>query len=115
MVVERIVGLTAGSPDAHEARASQESELVGDGRFAEADESRQVADAAFAMAECVDDPHPCGVAEQLEDIGNRMDRSRRQQACGNVGQRDDVGRMSCLAGVVGGRIYGWWMWTDRHY
>ena len=70
MVVERVEGQTAGAADADEARGAQQTQLVRDGRLGQADERGQVADAALTVRQRIDQPHPGGIAEQLEDIGN---------------------------------------------
>jgi hypothetical protein len=74
VIVEGVIGMAAGSPDANEARGAEQAKLMGDGGFGLPDQCRQVAHTPFAVAERVDQADPCGIAEQLEDLGNRVDR-----------------------------------------
>ena len=50
VVVERVERDAAGAAHAHEPRGAQQTQLVRDGRFGQADERRQIADAALAVA-----------------------------------------------------------------
>jgi len=79
LVVERIEHHAAGAPGAHDAHAAQEAQLMRDGGLAEAEQTRQIADAQLGTGQGVEHPHARGVAEQLEGVGER----RR----GRVGQQ----------------------------
>ena len=52
-----------------------------DGRLAETDKGGQIAHATLPVAQRVDEPHPRGVPQQLEDFSDRVD------ACGPSSRR----------------------------
>ena len=71
VVVEGVEDHLARRGGADEAHAAQQPELVRDGRLAEAEQRRDVADAELGARERVEDPHAGGVAEDLEGLGER--------------------------------------------
>ena len=77
MVVEGVEGLAAGTADTDQPRGSQQPKLVRHGRFAQAHERGQIADATLTVRQRVYNPHAGGIAEELEDIGDGLDRVGR--------------------------------------
>lgn len=73
MVVERIVREPSGAPDPDEPGGAQETQLMRDRRLAETEQRGEVADAAFAVGQRIHDPDACGVAQELEYSGHRLD------------------------------------------
>lgn len=73
MVIERVVRETTCAPDAHEPGRAQQAQLMRDGRFGEADELRQVADAALPVGQRVNEPDARRIPEELEDLGDGLD------------------------------------------
>ncbi len=73
VIVERVEGQTSGAPHTYQAGGAQQTKLVRDRRFAQANERRQVAHAAFAVRERVDEPNARRVAKKLEDVSDRID------------------------------------------
>ena len=72
-------GEPPGPPHAHEPCRPQQSELMGNGRFGHPDERGQIADTSLAVGQGVHEPHARRVAEQPEDLRNRLDGSRTQE------------------------------------
>lgn len=79
VVVEGVVRKPAGPAHPDQTRGAEKPELMRHRRLGHADERRQVADATFAVRQGVNQPHACGIAQQLENVGNRLDRARTQK------------------------------------
>ena len=79
LIVERVEDLPAGAPRAHQPHAAQQPELVRHGRLADADQRRDVADAALAAGERVEDADAGGIPEDAERVARSPRRSRSQQ------------------------------------
>ncbi len=74
---------------------------MGDGRLGDSDQFGQVAHTALSVTERVDEPHACGIAQQLEHFGHGMDGAGSQQSRPHVLQCGDVGCVH-VASVGGG-------------
>src|SRR5262245_24618958 len=101
VIVEGVKRHPPAPPRTNEPRATQEPQLMRNGRLTEADERRKVADTALAMRERVEQPHAGWISEQFEDIGDGLDSAFRQQSRTRFSQ---CGRIRCVklpAGVVG--------------
>ena len=83
LVVERVEDHAPARRGADEAHAAEQPQLMGDGRFAQTEQSREVADAQLGPRERVEDPDAGGVAQDLEGLGQRGDR-RRSSSSGSV-------------------------------
>ena len=59
----------------------EKPELMRDGRLADAENLRDVADAQFAAGQDIEDPYAGRVAEDLEGFGKPFDQVRFQQLC----------------------------------
>ena len=80
VIVDRVVDQPPGAARPDEAHAAQQPQLVGDGRFADANERGNVADAELAGRQGIEDAHARRIAEHAERVGERFDRSRRSSA-----------------------------------
>jgi hypothetical protein len=69
LVVERVVHQPAVAPRTHEAHAPQQAKLMRHGRFAQAQESGEIADAQLRARERVEHADTCRVAKHLERFG----------------------------------------------
>jgi hypothetical protein len=78
MVIQRVKSETSGPADANEVGGSEQTKLMGHGRLAQAHQRRQVAHTPFPMRQGVDQADPRGVAQQLEDVGNRIHGGRAE-------------------------------------
>lgn len=90
VVVKGIEGQTSGAAHAHEARASQQAELMGDRRLRHAHEGRQVADATLAVTERIHETYASRITQQLEDLSHGIDVTSGQQTGADVRQRAGV-------------------------
>jgi hypothetical protein len=79
LVVERVEHEPAIAPRTHQAHAPQQSELMRNRRFAEAQERGEVADAQLRARERVEHTDPCGIAEHLERLSQGDDRGLGQK------------------------------------
>lgn len=101
MIVERVERLSPCAAHTNEPGAPKEPKLMGYGRLGELDQCRQIADAAFAVTQRVDQTHAGRIAEQPEDVGHRLHGPGRQQALlhrGEDGRITDVGGLARLGG-----------------
>jgi hypothetical protein len=78
MVIERVEREAAGAPDSYETRGSQQAKLMGYGRLGQSDQRRQVTDTSLAVGEGIQKPDARRIAEQLEDVGHRLDDAARE-------------------------------------
>ena len=101
MVVERVIGQPAGPPDADEPSGTQQPQLMRHSRLTEANERSQVADASFALCQDIDEPHPRGVAQELEDVGHLLNGLRWQKQSRHPLERCGVRGVALIAGEVG--------------
>jgi hypothetical protein len=69
MIVERVVDQLPGASWSYQTGVAQETQLVGDGRLAEAEQLGKLADAQLSTRDGVEDADPRGVAEDFEGIG----------------------------------------------
>ena len=72
VIVERVKGQTSGAPHTYQAGGAKQTKLVRDRRFAQTNERSQVAHAAFAVRQRVDQPNASRVAKKLEDVSDRI-------------------------------------------
>lgn len=93
MVVETVERETAGPSDTHQPGSPKEPELVGHGGLGQFHERRQVADAAFAMRQGVEQPDTRGVAEEFEDFGHGLQGLPCQQSGPEAFEQ---GRVGCV-------------------
>jgi hypothetical protein len=70
IVIDRIEGLPAFSPHAHEAHGAEKTKLVRDGRLADPDFRCEFVDAKLAVAERVEDLHARGITKDAERVGD---------------------------------------------
>ena len=96
MVVEGVEREPAGAADAHEPRGAEQTQLVRDGGLGEAHERREIADAALAVGQRVDQPHARRIAQQLEHVGDRFDGAAGKQALLELRDGRGIGRMALL-------------------
>ena len=73
LVIKRIEDHPTLSPRPHDARVSQETQLMRDGGFGHAELEREVTDTQLGAGERIKDSHTCGVAEHAEDLGQPLD------------------------------------------
>jgi hypothetical protein len=79
VIVQRVKRLPAIPAGADQSRRTQEAQLVGHGGFGDADQRGEVAHTPFPMGQRVEDPHPGGVGQELEDLGHRLQRDAVEQ------------------------------------
>ena len=101
MIVERIERHAAGPPDTDESRGPEQPQLVRDGRPGQAHECRQVADAPLAIRQRINQADPRGIAEQLEDVRDSLDRSPAKQTGLDVRKRGWIGGVRLRADEIG--------------
>ena len=113
MIVEGIESHAARAPDPDETGGPKQSELVRDRRLGQADERRQIADAAFAVGQGIDQAHARGITEEFEDFRDRLQGPPAQQTRFHVRQGGSVVQMRLSArevldavGGVPSRAYG---------
>ena len=108
VVVNRIERKPAGAADAHQPRAPKQPKLMGDGRFGHADQTREIADTAFALHQRINQAHAGGIAEEPENVGHRLNGLSVNQPATNRLEHLRICRMRGLAGQVErGRRLGW--------
>jgi hypothetical protein len=73
VIVGDVIDVAADATRLDEAHAAQQAELVGDGGLGQAEQAGEVADRNLGPGEGVEDPHPGGVAEDLEGFGQGGD------------------------------------------
>ena len=73
VIVQGVKHLPAVPARSHETEASEESELMRDGRLAESQKRGDVADAELRGGQRVQNPDPGGIAEDLEGLGQGRD------------------------------------------
>jgi hypothetical protein len=98
VVREGVVHRSAVSTRRQHAGAAEQRQLVADRRFAHAQRGAQVAYAQLARAEGVEDGEPGRVADQLEELPERRERS----AGGDRGPRPADGRARAGVGAAHG-------------
>ena len=73
VIVEGIEDHAAVAARTDETHAAQQTQLVGNGRLAEAEQARDVAHAELGAGERIQDAHARRVAQQLEGLGEGAD------------------------------------------
>jgi hypothetical protein len=76
LVVEGVKDLLTRAPRADEAKAAKDSELMGDGGFAQAQKLSNVAHAKLRPEDGVEDADTGRIAERLEGLGEGFDSLR---------------------------------------
>jgi hypothetical protein len=90
MVVEGVKRKAAGSPDTHQAGRAEQSELMGDGRFRQSNDGRQIADAPLTVRQGVNEANARGIAKQLEHVGDGRESTSANKARSNIRERCGV-------------------------
>lgn len=99
VIVDGVVNESSGAARTDEAHASQEAELMGDGRLAHADKRRDVADTELSIRQGIEDPHAGRVAQDTKRVGKRLDGAGREQALATSGRRARVEVLGLTIGV----------------
>jgi hypothetical protein len=68
-VVQRVDHVSAVAARPNEPELPQAPQLVGRGRFTDADDAGQVAYGHFALSQCSNDPYPTRVAQGAKQLG----------------------------------------------
>ena len=84
-------------PHAHEARGAKQAQLMRHGRLGEPHEGGKITHAALAMRQGIDQAHPRRIAQELEDLCDRLDRPDAEQARLHLGQIARVRQMALVA------------------
>jgi len=79
VVVERVEGHTSSAPNTHQMGSPKQSKLVRHRRFTEAHEPSQVAHTPLAVREGIDQPDAGWIAQQFEDVSDRVDSGGPEQ------------------------------------
>jgi len=82
VVVEGVEDQLSGAALANEPRVAQEAELVGDGGLGDAEEVGDVADTELGAGEGVEDADASGVTEDLECVGEGVDKLAIEEVVG---------------------------------
>ena len=103
VVVEGVEREPARAAHPHEARGAQQAQLMRHGRLGLADERGEIADAALAVGQHIDETNASRIAQELEDVGHRFNRPTGQQPVSYVRKR---GRVSGVAFRAADRLIG---------
>ena len=100
VVVDRIERKPAGAADAHQPRAPEQPKLMGDCRFGHADQTREIADTAFALHQRINQTNAGGIAEEPENVGHGLNGLSVYQPATNRLEYLRICGMRRLAGEV---------------
>jgi hypothetical protein len=80
VVVGDVVDVPAVAARFHEAHPAEQTQLMGHSGLGEAEELGEVAHRHLGAGEGIEDPHACGVAENLEGLGQSSHRGLIEEA-----------------------------------
>ena len=78
LIIEGVEDLLTGAPWPNQSHPPKESELVGDGRLRQAEKQGDIPYTEFGTVNRVEDADAGGIAERLECLSKRFDRSAVQ-------------------------------------
>jgi len=84
VIVEGIKRLPSVAAGAHQARRTQEPQLMGHGGFGNTDKRGEVTHTPFPMGQRVEDAHPGGISKYLENLGDGLQGHTAQQPGANL-------------------------------
>lgn len=99
MVVERVVRHPPRPPRAYEPGGAEQTQLMGDRGFGQANQPGEVADTPLTMGQRVDQTDASGVAKQPEDVRHGLDDAGSEQAALDRGQGPCIGVVPWIAGL----------------
>jgi hypothetical protein len=76
LIVECVKNHSALAPRPYDAGVPQEAKLVRDGRFSDAELTREVADAEFRPRQRIENPHTCRIAEHAKNLSQTVNSLR---------------------------------------
>jgi hypothetical protein len=94
MIVKGVEREPAGAANANEPRGAEQTQLMRDGGLGETHEGREIADAALAVRQRVDQPHSRRIPEKLEHVRDGFNGAAGKQALLELRDGRGIGRMA---------------------